>query len=402
MDVGSEVLGSTFSPPPGKKRPPPVDHPPSQIAYLRTLQEIGRNLSSKLDLESVLNSTLDEAMRALGAERGCLFAVDPVTDELELRVSRRLGPSNLNSKAFRASRTVIERVWREGKPFLSANALEDPTLSKADSVIRQSLRSLLCVPLHVQGQRIGVLYLDNPLKVGQFQEGDLALAEAIADQAALALHTAQMHTRDCQMAIERERHRLAHELHDGVNQYLYSIGMAAQASLKLLDRAGIDGQVRNLIQQVHTTSQVALADMREKLYNLHPTSLGNRKLIETLARHCDVLRKQYALEVRLTADPEISLSPCQREALFHVAREALWNIVRHAKATQVEIRLSRENGHIALCMADNGAGFDPCLLALEETIGLSTMVERLKPVNGTLALESRPGAGTQVTARIPI
>ena len=317
-------------------------------------------------------------------------------------MSRRLRPSNLHGKAFQASRTVIERVWREGTPTLTANAAEDPTLAKADSVIRGSLRSLLCVPLHIQGQRVGVLYLDNPLKVGQFGDGHLALAMAIADQAALALHTAQMHARECQAAIEHERHRLGHELHDGVNQYLYSIGMAAQAVLKLLDQADIDGQTRDLVQEIHATSQVALADIQEKLYNLHPTSLGNRKLTETLAKHCEMLRSQYALDVKLVTDPELALSPCQREALFHVAREAMWNIIRHANASHAEIWLNRQNEHVVLCIADDGVGFDSAALAQEETIGLSTMRERLQLVKGTLELESGPGVSTQVTAPIPI
>jgi len=72
--------------------------------------------------------------------------------------------------------------------------------------------------------------------------------------------------------------------------------MAAQAVLKLLDQADIDGQTRDLVQEIHATSQVALADIQEKLYNLHPTSLGNRKLTETLAKHCEKLRSQYALD----------------------------------------------------------------------------------------------------------
>jgi signal transduction histidine kinase len=402
MGVASVIPASTLLAPACEAEPASLDCAHPQVAYLRALQEISRKLRSDLDLESVLNNTLDEAMRALGAKRGCLFAVDPATDELELRVSRRLDASNLTSKAFRPSRTVIERVWCQGKPFLSVNAAEDPTLTKADSVIRGSLRSLLCVPLHVQGQRIGVLYLDNPLKVGQFQEGDLALAVDIADQAALALHTAQMHARECQTAIERERHRLAHELHDGVNQYLYSIGMAAQAVLKLLDQADIDGQTRNLVQEIHAMSQVALADIREKLYDLHPTSLGNRKLTDTLTKHCEMLRSQYALDVKLVTDQELALSPCQREALFYVAREAMWNIIRHANASRVEILLGRQNEDALLCIADNGVGFDSAALGLEETMGLSTMRERLQVVKGTLELESGPGGGTQVTARIPI
>jgi signal transduction histidine kinase len=96
------------------------------------------------------------------------------------------------------------------------------------------------------------------------------------------------------------------------------------------------------------------------------------------------------------------LSACQREALYFVAREALWNIVRHSGAKHVAITLSREDGRVLLSVVDDGVGFDPSLVGGGETVGLRTMRERLELVRGTLELDSRPGAGTRVMARIPL
>jgi signal transduction histidine kinase len=169
------------------------------IAHLHTLREVSHRLNSKLDLENALANILDEAIRATGAERGCLLLANAATGELETRLCRQLKPSDLACNSFRPSQTVIERVWSEGKPVLTANALEDPELAQADSVINYTLRSILCVPLHLQEQRTGVLYLDNRFKAGQFQEDDLTLILAIADQAAVALHNAQLY----QQAVDR-------------------------------------------------------------------------------------------------------------------------------------------------------------------------------------------------------
>lgn len=169
------------------------------IAYLCTLEEISRKLNSKLEVGDALTSIMDEAIRAIGAERGCLLLANVTTGELEVCLSRHLRPSDLAAESFQISRTVIDRVWHQGKPILTANAQQDPELAKADSVVNYALRSILCVPLHLQGKKIGVLYLDNRLRTGQFQEDDLTLMVAIADQAAIALHNARLH----QEAVDR-------------------------------------------------------------------------------------------------------------------------------------------------------------------------------------------------------
>jgi signal transduction histidine kinase len=719
-----------------------------QIARLHTLQEIGCKLNSKLELEEVLTNILDEAIRAIGAERGCLLLADAATGDLEVRLGRHLRSSELNGRPFQLSRTVIERVWHSGQPVLTANALEDPELGKADSVINYTLRSILCVPLHVQGQRIGVLYLDNRLRAGQFHEDDLALAMAIADQAAIALHNARLHQEvvdraqrlmevfqgvqavnqislkvqgltdfadlfavigeeleqfDChcaiallssdgtcleiryvspgatagsstldteakvpcvplsetnicrqvleartgrfildidevmaellrhpisiecpltfvaplvannrcigllilglnhtrredgslltafanqvattiemcrlhaelqqrlaemqsvlaigralvseitlnnclefimtqaehltnaegsavlllsndgeglevatpdalwsqtetgsrvalhgtlaelaiasqkvqinnraqdddrtafvrallgpaelhsllcaplvtqdksvgvllvwnkrekaftrhdsrlmglfadhaalalhnahlymrnrQLAIEQERHRLARELHDTVTQSLYSIAMAAQTSLKLLGQANVDGKVRDPVQHILTLSQTALAEMREQLFDLYPTALGEKGLVRALAQHCEVLRERYPLAIEFMACPEPAFSMQQREALYYIAREALCNVIRHAGARHVDISLRTENDQVILSIEDDGAGFDPSVFAQDETVGLRNIEERTKLLGGTFELRSRPGQGTRITVQIPI
>jgi len=95
---------------------------------------------------------------------------DATTGDLKMRLSRHFSAADLAGQAFIPSQTVIGRVWREGVSILTHNALEDPALAKSDSVINYALRSILCVPLHIQGERVGVLYLDNRLKAGHFRK----------------------------------------------------------------------------------------------------------------------------------------------------------------------------------------------------------------------------------------
>lgn len=257
--------------------------------------------------------------------------------------------------------------------------------------------SLLCAPLLVRSKNLGVLMIWTEQE-HVFDPQERRLANLFANQAALALHNAHLHARNRQLAIEQERHRLARELHDSVTQSLYSIGLTAQASLRLL--AQNDRGIEGPIKYIHTLSQTALTEMREQLYQLHPTVL-NEDLVEALTQHCNMLSKQYNLAIEFKAELEISLSLSQRDTLYSIAREALWNIIKHAKASRVNISLNKENNQVILAVVDNGVGFESSTLE-DETMGLRSMKERARLLGGVFEVQSTPGRGTHLTTRFPL
>jgi signal transduction histidine kinase len=261
-----------------------------------------------------------------------------------------------------------------------------------------SVGSLLCAPLMAQSTNLGILMVWSE-REHNFTEQDGRLMSLFADQAALALHNAHLHRQNRQLAVEKERQRLARDLHDSVTQALYSIRLTAQASLRLLDQDTSD-RLREAIEHIQSLSQAALIEMRKQIYHLHPTHQAAEGLVEALGQYCDLLRNQYSLAIDFTAGPEPSLSIYQRETLYSIAKEALWNIVKHADATQVNIVLMRENNQVILSITDNGVGFDP-LFIRAEAMGLRSMEERAKLLDGDLELQSQPGQGTQLIVRIP-
>jgi two-component system sensor histidine kinase NreB len=186
-----------------------------------------------------------------------------------------------------------------------------------------------------------------------------------------------------------------------VTQSLYGIALAAQTSLKLLDQPSVDGEIRGALEHIQVASRTALTDMRDQLSDLHPTALTTGGLMEALAQHCAVLGEQYALAIEFVADQEPPVSTCQREALYYIAREALWNTVKYAGAKRAHVWLTMESKQVALTIMDDGAGFDPTIFARTETTGLRNMEERAKLVGGTFELETQLGRGTRVTVRIP-
>jgi PAS domain S-box-containing protein len=159
---------------------------------LTALYNVSQIVNSTLDLSHVLNLTMDLIIQVTGAERGFLMLIDEATGELTFRVARNMDRETIAGSSFEISRSVVNKVAREGEPILTTNAQADPRFSAQASVVSYSLRSILCVPLRVKGKIIGVIYADNRIKTGLFSEADRRLLAAIADQSAVAIENARL------------------------------------------------------------------------------------------------------------------------------------------------------------------------------------------------------------------
>jgi len=166
-----------------------------ELAERTTLYEVARAVSSVLDLDTTLATVLDEAIHATGAERGYLVFSEGETGALVPRAAQNLDQATIAGDDFQVSRTIVERVAASGIPILTVNAKEDPRFASRPSVITYGLRSILCVPILGKGQVIGVVYLDNRLKAGQFSQRDLDLLTTIASQAATVIENAMLYER---------------------------------------------------------------------------------------------------------------------------------------------------------------------------------------------------------------
>jgi adenylate cyclase len=162
---------------------------------LRALSEVGAVINSTLDLPEVLNRVMDQIIEITGAERGYLVLRDADTGKLEFSVARNLDRETLDQQSFQVSRTIVSRVADTGEPVVTTNAQADPRFQAQESVVSYSLRSILCVPLRVKDQVIGVVYADNRIKSGLFGERELDLLTAFANQAAVAIDNAVLFER---------------------------------------------------------------------------------------------------------------------------------------------------------------------------------------------------------------
>jgi sigma-B regulation protein RsbU (phosphoserine phosphatase) len=172
----------------------------STVDRLTLLWKISQLFSSTLDLEKVLNLVIDQVIEALNAERGIVLLFDD-EGSLQVRVARGIDRQTLESPEFDFSRSIVTRVAQEGQPLLTSDAQDESWLSNHDSVVALGLRSVLCVPLRVKGQLIGVIYVDNRLRSGLFMPADLELLTTIAGSAANAIENARLYL----IAVEKGR-----------------------------------------------------------------------------------------------------------------------------------------------------------------------------------------------------
>jgi PAS domain S-box-containing protein len=158
---------------------------------LLALTEISQVINSSLDLDDVLRIVMDNIVRLTGAERGFMMLRDN-TGQMTTRIARNWEQESLNQSEYAVSRTVMQKVIETGDAILTTNAQEDPRFGGQESIIAFNLRSILCVPLKVKNDMIGVIYADNRIRSGIFTESERDLLGVFANQAAIAIENARL------------------------------------------------------------------------------------------------------------------------------------------------------------------------------------------------------------------
>jgi putative nucleotidyltransferase with HDIG domain len=160
-------------------------------SQLTALMGIGSVINSSLGKQRVLEEVMDSLIALMGAERGFLMLRDP-QGELSPVIARGIEHINLIQQAFAFSHTIVRRVAESGQPLVTTNAQEDPRFEDQMSVAAYQLRSIICAPLKMKDELIGVIYVDNRARTGIFREGDLEVISAFANQAAVAIDNADL------------------------------------------------------------------------------------------------------------------------------------------------------------------------------------------------------------------
>ena len=256
------------------------------------------------------------------------------------------------------------------------------------------MRSLLGVPIKAGTQLMGILYLCDREDGQPFNERDQHLIETVAGYAAVAIAGAMLNEQQGQLRTLEERERIGMELHDGVIQSLYGIGMHLD-----LMRTGDRIDKQDIGQIIDSLNQV-IEDVRRYILDL---KTADNVTIYSCFR--DVLNRLYvpgSLEVEIDAPEEPPpFTVATFEAICQIANEAISNAVRHADATRLTIRTLNEQNRFQITIIDNGKGFDPEVVNEHAGLGLRNMRHRARLHDGNVHIDTAPGEGTRLTITIP-
>lgn len=201
------------------------------------------------------------------------------------------------------------------------------------------------------------------------------------------------------LASLEERQALARDLHDAVSQSLFSASVFTELLLQQAETLPPE-QIKARLQQLHQLTRSARAEMRTLLLELRPQALQESELDELIDNLALATATRTGAQVQATVDPEVTLPTGEKIAFYRITQEALNNIIKHARATQVHIQLSQVGGAVQLSIEDNGTGFAPDQIPAGR-MGLSIMQERAAEINAALHIHSVPGTGTRLTLTWP-
>ncbi len=296
-----------------------------------------------------------------------------------------------------------------GAPPLAACMAGDELLHNSPSSLAGTVaaRAELAVPVRLGGRTLGVIAVQS-LVAGSLDQEDLVVARTIAGQVAVALENARLFAAERQLrdlSITEERNRMAREIHDTLAQGFMGIIM----QLRAMQAAATPEQAELYREQAETLARESLQEARRSVWNLRPLSLEGSGLAGALQSEVESLEQRAALRGALQTVGDIDRVPPQvQAALLRIAQESLHNAVKYARATSLVVRLAVTDGWAELQVTDDGVGFDPAAAGSRRPtpgdggFGLAGMAERARLLGGTLLVESAPGAGCRITARIPV
>ncbi len=372
-----------------------------------TLLEISHTLASTLELQPGL--ILDQLRKIIAYTHGALFALE---DSTLVTLAMRGTSALEQAEPFRvrlAGAETLVTLFNEHQPIRIADIWgDDPQalflralLDNSSAELLEGMISWMWVPMAVKGRIIGGIGIAETGK-NYFTAHHADLALSVANQAAITMVNAELYGHAQALAVLEERQRLARNLHDAINQSLFSAGLIAEVLPRLWDRD--QAEARRSLEDLRRLTRGAQAEMRALLAELRPSTLTDSNLGDLLRLLGNAFTGRTNIPVIVTIHGDRNLRANVQVALYRICQEALNNIAKHGKASQVEITLvhaKQEEGLPQITIRDNGRGFDPSVTPPSGHYGLGMMRERAEALGAVLTITSQPGSGTQIDLHWP-
>ncbi len=364
--------------------------------WLDALRDITSKMLAGLDADSLAVRIAEHARELAGADAASILTVSSVPGQLVVAAAVGAQAAQVRGRSFPAAESISGEVMQSGRTLVT----EDATAHSAayQPMVRLGrVGPAIFVPLRGQRGATGTLMVANSNGGRRFDPQTVRLIETFADQASVAMEYARAQADVRRVGLMDERERIAKELHDGVIQSLFAVGMGLQGTALMTgspeQAARIEGAVGELDRVIR--------DLRNYIFGLRPGILADRQLDQALRALGEEVQARSGSRIALEVDGDLAASLSgQSHEIVQLTREALSNVVRHANAKNGAVRLVRTGAGALLSIEDDGSGFDSKRDSAGH--GLRNMRERAASLGGKLRITTRSGRGTSVHITFPL
>ena len=367
---------------------------------LAALDDATRAIAGVQAVERVLQLIADRVRELVGARYAALGIVD------SHGAIERFVTSGITDEQRAAIGPVPHGLGLLGLIVREQRAYRIPEISKHPDSSgfppnHPPMHSFLGLPITAKGRSVGTFYLTDKRGATEFSVEDEQLLEMFALHAGVAIDNARLHEQVQRMAVVEERERIGRDLHDGIIQAIYGVGLSLEVvpDLMLEDAAEATARIDRAIDALNLT----IRDIRNFIFGLRPELVEEQDLLSGLATLASELRLNSMIDVELSTEHavEVELPPDVRGELMKIVREALSNVARHSQASRATLRLTGADGTLTMTIGDNGRGFAVDSAPAGSHQGLTNMRRRAAALGGELRVESDVGVGTRIIVRLP-
>ncbi|HUY73868.1 MAG TPA: GAF domain-containing sensor histidine kinase [Candidatus Dormibacteraeota bacterium] len=368
----------------------------SRERWLDALRDITNQVLGGAERRALLEKVAEHALELASADVATIITMSDTSGELVVSASVGARSAELIGQTMPADRSISGEVMRGGRSLVLADLSSDPRAFQP--IVRLGRHGPgLFVPLRVPGGAAGTLMVANLRGGRPFDEETRRIVESFTDQASVALEFDKAQADLRRLGLMEERERIAKELHDGIIQSVFAVGMNLQGTALLAGSPDTAARIESSVEELDKV----IRDLRNYIFGLRPGILADRQLDQALRVLGQDLESRSHIKVQMEVDAAVAAALSPRSAdIVQLTREALSNVSRHAQASKVRVSLGRRGSTAELAIEDDGVGFD----AHHGNVGngLRNMRERVSAFGATFEISSAAGKGTRLRVRFPI
>ncbi|SFS99122.1 GAF domain-containing sensor histidine kinase [Marininema halotolerans] len=362
---------------------------------------VTRELNRSMDLTKVMKQTILPLSKVVRYNFGAVYLLQ--NDRLKPFVTAGEFPEALRRRTYPLNTGISGWTASHARPALVHQARLDPRCQQ-DREDFEDVRSLLSVPLEMDGEVLGVITLGRTEGDG-FEEADRSFLQVLSCQSVVAIRNIRLSEERERRSVAEERNRLAREIHDGIAQSFAGVLMKIESSIRAFDTH--PDKVRVWLEESQEKLREGLKEVRYSITALRPSPAQKIGLAPALNRRLEAFCNETGSDGTFTTEGQkVPLKSDAEETIYMVCHEALSNAAKHASADEVKVTLVYDHDEVRLVVQDNGVGFSLAKAVYkaeaQKRYGIVGMNERAQSLNASLQFDSEEGNGTTVTLTIPI